>query len=57
LKPYRYRRPVIREVSAPAPPAGRRCRGGRLIVYLDYNSTQAGTLDLRTGAFKPGGQD
>lgn len=57
LKPYRVRRPLISTVSS-ATPAGARCRpGGRTIVYLNYNSTQGGELDARTGEFVFGGQD
>ncbi|MEO5492511.1 MAG: hypothetical protein ABIR08_00620 [Sphingomonas sp.] len=57
LKPYRFRRPLIRTVS-PATPVGARCRPGlRPVVYLNYNSSQSGELDASTGEFVFRGQD
>jgi hypothetical protein len=58
LKPYRYRRPIIRTISPQAMPSNGRCRNQRRpVVSLQYNSTQFGVLYARTGEFIFGGQD
>jgi len=58
VKPYRYRRPMIWTISPPATPAGAHCRNQpRPVVYLEYTSTQAGPLDVRTGRFTVTSED
>jgi hypothetical protein len=57
LEPYRVAEPRIVQIYAPLPWMLKGSNGEEALVALEFESTQFGVVDLKSGRFYPLGQD